>query len=107
MSFIKVKVKDKGKCLESRLHDNARSTDFTFVLARWAPMQHGIIDPTLDLCTRYPLRLGGRSLPDTFTHDQYWESNPIPSDLESNALYPLGHMLQLTNNTASKRSVAY
>ena len=50
------------------------------------------VDPTLDLCTRYPLGLGGlrqcriRSLPDTSTHDQYWESNPRLSDLESNTL---------------------
>ena len=42
------------------------------------------IDPTLDLCTRYPLRLGGprqcgiRSLPNTSTHGQHWESNPRP-----------------------------
>ena len=54
--------------------------------------QPATIDPTLDLCTRYPLRLGGprqcgiRSLPNTSTHGQHWESNPRPSDLESNAL---------------------
>ena len=86
------KDKGKGSCLESRLHDNACSTDFTFPLARWAPMQPATIDPTLDLCTRYPLRLGGlrqcgmRSLRNTSTHGQDWESNPRPSDLESNAL---------------------
>ena len=46
----------------------------------------------LDLCTRYPLRLGGqrqcgiRSLPDTSTHGHHWDSNPSPSDLESNTL---------------------
>ena len=61
-------------------------------LARWALMQPATIDLTLDLCARYPLRLGGprkcgiRSLPDTSTHGQHWESNPRPSDLESNAL---------------------
>ena len=50
------------------------------------------IDPTLDLCTRYPLWLGGprqcgiQSLPDTSTHGQHWESNRRPSDPESNAL---------------------
>ena len=87
-----LKGKGKGCCLESRLHDNACLTDFTFPLARWAPMQPATIDPTLDLCTRYPLRLGGprqcgiTSLPDTSTHGQHWESNPRPSDLESNAL---------------------
>ena len=54
--------------------------------------QPATIDPTLDLCTRYLLRLSGprqcgfRSLPDTSTHGQHWESNPRPSDLESNAL---------------------
>ena len=82
----------KGSSLESRLHDNACSTDFTFPLARWAPMQPATIDPTLNLCTRYPLQLGAprqcgiQSLPDTSTHGQHWESNPKPSDLESNIL---------------------
>ena len=33
-----------------------------------------------------------RSLPDTSMHDQQWESNPRPFDLESNA-HPLHHML--------------
>ena len=44
------------------------------------------------LCsTRYPTLLGKqrqyqmRSLPDTCTHDQQWESNPRHLDLESNA----------------------
>ena len=64
----------------------------TFPLASWAPVQPATIDLTLDLCTRYPLRLGGprqcgiRSLPDNSTHGQHWESNPRPSDLEFNAL---------------------
>ena len=84
--------KGKGSCLESRLHDNACSTGFTFPLARWVPMQPATVDPTLDLCTRYPLRLSGlrqcgiRSLPDTSTHGPHWGSKPRPSDLESNAL---------------------
>ena len=102
-----VKVKCKGSCLESRLHDNACSTDFTFPLARWTPMQPATIDPTLDLCTRYPLRLGGprqcgiRSLPNTSTHGQHWKSSPIPSDLESNALStrphaPMGQLCPFT-----------
>ena len=42
--------------------------------------QPATINPTLELCTTYPLR----SLPNTSTHDQHWESNPKPSDLESN-----------------------
>ena len=60
-------------------------------------MQPAPIDPTLDLCTRYPLRLGGlrqceiRSLPNTSTHGQHWETNPRPSDLESNALSTRPH----------------
>ena len=60
-------------------------------------MQPATIDPTLDLCTRYPLRLGGlrqcgiRSLPNTSTHGQHWESNSRPSDLESNALSTRPH----------------
>ena len=45
------KGKGKGSCLKSRLHDNACSTDFTFPLARWEPMQPATIDQTLDLCT--------------------------------------------------------
>ena len=96
--LFSVKVKDS--CLGSRLHDNACSTDFTFPLARWAPMQPATIDPTLDLCTRFPLRLGGpmqcgiRSLPNTSTSGQHWESNLRPSDLIlSPTPYPLGHML--------------
>ena len=100
-AFVNIKEEGKGKdsCLESRLHDNTCSTDFTFPLARWAPMQPTTIGPTLDLCTRYPLRLGEprqceiRSLPDTSTHGQHWESNPRPSDLESNALTTGPHSL--------------
>ena len=55
-------------------------------------MQPVTIDPTLDLCTGYSVRLGGprqcgiQSLPDTSTHGQHWESNPRASDRESNAL---------------------
>ena len=92
------KGKGKGSCLESRLHDNACSTDFSFPLARRAPTQPATIDPTLDLCTRYPLQLGGlrqcgiRSLPDTSTHGQHWELNPDLHFL-SPMSYPLGHML--------------
>ena len=94
---LQCKGKGKGSCLESRLPDNACSTDFTFPLARWVPMQPATIDPTLDLCTRYPLRLGGprqcriRSLHDTSTRGQHWESNQRPSDLESNALSTVPH----------------
>ena len=86
------KGKGKGSCLEPRLHDNACSTDFTFPLARWAPMQPASIDPTLDLFIRYPLWLGGprqcriQSLPATFAHGQHCESNSRPFDLESTAL---------------------
>ena len=66
-------------------------------LAKWAPMQPATIDPTLDLCTRYPLRLGGprqrgiRSLPDTCTHGQHWESLDLL--ILSPTPYPLGYML--------------
>ena len=94
----KSKGKGKGSCLESRLHDNACLTDFTFPLARWAPMQPATTDPTLDLCTRYPLRPGGlrqcgiQSLrTDTSTHGQRRESNPRPSDLHSNILSTKPH----------------
>ena len=63
-------------------------------------MQAATIDPTLDLCTRYPLWLGGpkqcgiQSLPDTSTHGQHWEANPRSSDLEPTP-YLLGHMLPI------------
>ena len=102
--------KGKGSCLESRLHDNACSTDFTFPLARWAPMQPATIDPTLDLCTRYQSRLGRprqcgiQSLPDSSTHGQHWELNPKPSDLESNALSTDPHAPKYTKRT---RKVTY
>ena len=103
LSSYLVKGKGKGSCLESRLHDNVCSTDFTFPLARWAPMQPATIDPTLDLCTRYPLRLGViRSLPNTSTHGQHWESNPRPSNFESNALSTGPHAP--VNHTFSARS---
>ena len=55
-------------------------------------MQPATVDPTLDLCTRHSLRVGGprqcgiQSLFNTSTHGQQWESNPRPSDLEFNAL---------------------
>ena len=71
----------------------------------WQP---ATIDPTSDLCTRYPLRLGGlrqcgiRSLPDTSTHGQHWEipsGNPTPNLLIlSPTPYPLGHMLHVWVN---------
>ena len=64
-----------------------------------AAQQPATIDPTLDLCIRYPLWLGGprqsgiQSLPDTPTHSQHWESNTRPSDPESNALSTWPHAL--------------
>ena len=74
----------------------------THVLQTLPPLAVGAqepaaIDPTLDLCTRYPLQLGGprqsriRSLPNTSTHGQHWESNPRPSDLEPNSLSTRPH----------------
>ena len=86
ISFDKGKGEGKGSCLESRYPRYTCSSDVTFPLARLAPMQPATIDSTLDLCTRYPLRLGGprqcgiQSLPDTSTIGQHWESNPRPSD---------------------------
>ena len=102
------KGKGKASCLESRLHDNACSTDFTFPLARWVPKQPATIDTTLDLCTRYPLWLGGlrqygiRSLPDTSTHGQDWESNRRPSNLEFNTLSTASHVLSSISVGTSK-----
>ena len=53
-----------------------------------------LIQQSIDLCTRYPLRLGDHrgsveydGLPDTSTHEPHWELNPRPSDLESKALF--------------------
>ena len=93
----------KGICLESRYPCDYTHIPGMHVLQTLPPLaagaqQHVIIDPTLDLCTRYPLWLGGlrlcgiRSLPDTSTHGQYWESKPRPSDLESNALTTWPHV---------------
>ena len=51
--------------------------------------------------TMYPSLLCGqkqygmRSLSDTSKHDRQWESNPRPSDLESNALYTWPHVALL------------
>ena len=52
---------DKGTVVVNSpdILDHAYSTDFAFPLARWVPMQPATIDPTLDLCTRYTLQLGG------------------------------------------------
>ena len=94
-----VKGKGKGICLESRYPRYTCSSDFTFPLAVGPYGSLQLSSQTLDLCTRYPLRLGGprqcgiRSLPDTSTHGQCWESNPRPSDLESNALSTWPHDL--------------
>ena len=54
-----LKVKVKVVVYSPDIHDYACSTDFTVPLARRAPMQPATIDPTLDLCTRYLLQLGG------------------------------------------------
>ena len=84
------KGKDKGICLESRC-----TCDYT--CSSDGVQQLATIDLTLDLCTRYPLRLGGprqcgiQSLPDTSTYSQHWESNPRLSDLESNVLSTWPH----------------
>ena len=70
--------KGKGISLESKYPLT------THVLQTLPPLavgaqQPATIDPTLDLCTRYPLRLGGprqcgiQSLPDTSAHGQHWE----------------------------------
>ena len=78
VKLLKVKV----VACSPDIHDFTCSTDFTFPLARWAPMQPTTIDLTLDLSTRYPLQLGWlrqcgiRSLPDTSTNDQCWEIKP-------------------------------
>ena len=87
---------NKCICLESRyLCDYTCSSDFTSSASGRTADE--TIDPILDLCARYPLQMGGprqcgiRSLPGTSTHDYHWESNPRPSDLESNALSTWSH----------------
>ena len=52
-------------------------------------MQHATIGPTLDLCTRYPLWLGGLR---QCRMQILLESNPTPSDLSSTS-YQLLHVL--------------
>ena len=58
-----------------------------------------------------------RSLPNTSTHDQQWESNPRPFDIESNALSTMPHapksrlkmaylMVQLYNSDYERPSLA-
>ena len=91
------KVKAKVVGYSPGIHDYACSTNFTFPLARWAPMQPAAIDPTLDLCTRYPLWLSGprqcgiQSLPDTSTHDS--AGNRTPDLLILSPIpYLLGHV---------------
>ena len=54
-----VKVMVKVVVYSLNIHNYAYSTDFTFRLERWVPMQPAPIDPTLDLCTKYLLQLGG------------------------------------------------
>ena len=85
----------KVVCLECRY---TCSSDFIPPQAV-GTQQPASIDPTLDLCTRYPLWLGGprkcgiHRLPNTSTHGQHWESHPRPSDLESNALSTWPHVI--------------
>ena len=91
-------IKGKGSCLESRLHDNTCSTDFTFPLAKWAPMQPATVDSTLDLCTRYPLRLGGPRQCGiqsclTLLHMPSTGNRTPDLLILSPTPYPLGHML--------------
>ena len=68
------------------IHADARSSDVIFALARWKCSLQLLIQPWI--CapgTHYGLgersHSGIQSLPDNFTHDQHWESNPRPSDL--------------------------
>ena len=78
-----------------------RSSDFTPLAV--GAQQPATIDPTLDLCPRYPLWLGGprqcaiRSFPGTSTRGQHWKSNPRSLDLESNMPYPPGHILVISS----------
>ena len=92
-----VKGKGKGSCLESRLHDNACSKEFTFPLARWVPMQPATIDSTLDLCTRYPLRPGSVEYEVCQTPLHMASTGNQTPDLLilSPTPYPPGHMLPL------------
>ena len=53
------KVKVKIVAYSPDIYSYVCSTYFTCPLARWTSMLPATIGPTLDLCTRYPLRLGG------------------------------------------------
>ena len=97
-------IKVVGSCLESRRHNNACSTDFP--LARWAPMQPATIDPTLDLCTRYPLWLGGPRQCGIRSFARHFHTpntgNRTPDLLILSLMpYPLGHMLPLIDFTST------
>ena len=57
VSYVTIKV--KVVVYNPDMHDCTCSSDLPFPMARWVPVQPATIDLTLDLCTRYPLRLGG------------------------------------------------
>ena len=99
--IAKKRVTVKDIYLESRhSYDYTCSSDLTFPVLAVGAQQPATIDPALDLCTRFPYRLSGlrqygiRSLPDTSTRGQHWESNSRPSELESNALSTGSHAPQ-------------
>ena len=89
---------------------------FYFIYMKWDWAEHrcyvkalslkpATIDPTL-ICapgTHYGwvVQCGIRILPDTSTHGRHWESNPRPSDLDSNAI-----STWTTSCTSSSHSVA-
>ena len=94
---VQHKMQYKGICLESRYPRYTCSSDFTFPLAVGAcgSLQ---LDPTLDLCTRYPLRLDGPrqcgipSFP-TLLHMASTGNRTPDLLILSPTSYPLGHML--------------
>ena len=65
------------------------------------------VSPALDLCTRYPLLLGGQKQCTRGSHTWpvLWESNPIPLDHGSNTLLSQSATLRTSSILSSPRSV--
>ena len=57
--FAQLQVKVKVLVYSPDIYDYVCVFNFAFLPGGWAPLQPATIDPTLDLCSRYLLRLGG------------------------------------------------
>ena len=89
----RTKLKAKVSVWNPDIHVTTRVLQTLPPLAVGA-QQPATIDPTLDPTWSNlggPMWCGIQSLPDTSMHGQHWESNPRPSDLESNTLSTWPH----------------